>query len=100
MPSLKQLCRIFSLELLVIALASLLGHAQTRTQAIHQVAGSVHDTSDAAIVGAEVDLLLPDGRIISQLKTDSFGNFRFTGIESGNYRLEAQHEAFRLTTLN
>ncbi len=50
--------------------------------------------------GAEVDLVLPDGRIIFQTKSDSSGNFRFSGVQSANYRLEAQHEGFRLTTVN
>src|SRR5689334_22954606 len=100
MPSLKRLCRILLLEFLIIALASLLCHAQARSQTIHLVAGTVHDPTDAAIVGAEVDLVLPDGRIVSQVKTDFSGNFRFARVQSGNYRLEAQHEGFRLTTVN
>src|SRR5579884_3198603 len=50
--------------------------------------------------GAEVDLVLPDGRIIFQTKSDSSDLFRFSGVQSANYRLEAQHEGFRLTTVN
>src|SRR5581483_5715859 len=100
MLSLKQLCRLFVLEFFLITLVGFVCHAQSRSQPIHALAGTVHDPSDAAIVGAEVDLLLSDGRIVSQAKTDSSGNFRFTGIQSGNYRLEAQHEGFRLTTVN
>ncbi|HVH88489.1 MAG TPA: TonB-dependent receptor [Terriglobales bacterium] len=75
-------------------------YAQTYAAAAHVLMGSVHDPSDAAIVAAEVDLILLNGRIVSQTKTDSYGNFRFSGISSGAYRLEAQHEGFRLTTVN
>src|SRR5258707_10485235 len=87
---------IRSLGLLVI----LLGHyclAQTPVASSRVISGSVHDPSDAAIVGAEVDLVLSDGKIIAQTRTDSNGNFRFNGVSSGNYRLEAQHEGFRNT---
>ena len=88
----------------VIALLAIVSgnhcHAQTHASTSHVISGSVHDPSDASIVGAEVDLVLADGRIVAQTKTDSNGEFRFNGVSSGNYRVEAQHEGFRLTAAN
>ena len=92
--------RISRSVLVVELLAILWGsccHAQTRALASQVISGTVRDPSDAAIVAAEVDLTLSDGRIVSQTRTDSYGSFRFTGIGSGSYRLEARHEGFRLT---
>jgi hypothetical protein len=89
-----------SILLLSAVLSANYCRAQGRAAASHIISGSVHDPSDAAIVAAEVDLLLPDGRVIAQTKTDSNGIFRFNGIGLGSYRLEAQHEGFRLTTVS
>ena len=78
---------------------TLLCQAQNR-RLLHVISGSVHDPSEAAIVAASVELVLPDGRIVSQTRTDASGNFRFSGVQDGNYRLEAQHEGFKLTSVN
>ena len=97
MPFIRQVsCRI--LAGLVIFLASYCT-AQSRGSS-HVISGSVHDPSDAVIVGAEVDLLLVDGRVIAHTKTDSNGMFRFNGVSSGTYQLEAQHQGFRLSTVS
>jgi Carboxypeptidase regulatory-like domain len=84
---------------LLACLGSASCYAQSHASASHIVSGSVRDPLDAAIVGAEVDLTLPDGRIVAQTTTDAYGNFRFSGISSGNYHLEGQREGFRLTTV-
>lgn len=89
-----------SILLLFAVLSANYCRAQSRAAASRIISGSVHDPSDAAIVAAEVDLLLPDGRVIAQTQTDSNGIFRFNGIGLGSYRLEAHHEGFRLTTVS
>ena len=91
--------RALALELCLILATTLWGNAQHR-RLLHVISGSVHDPSEAAIVNAQVELVLPDGRIVSQTRTDASGNFRFTNLEDGNYRLEAQHEGFKLTAVN
>ena len=97
MPSFRRMSRsVLMLELLALLWGSCC-HAQSHAPASHVISGSVHDPSDAAIVGADVGLTLPDGRIVAQTKTDSYGNFRFNGINLGTYRVEAQHEGFRET---
>src|SRR5689334_14024706 len=88
--------RALALEMCLMFATAFWCHAQNR-RPLHVISGSVHDPSEAAIVDASVELVLPDGRVISQTRTDTSGNFRFAGIEDGNYRLEAQHEGFKLT---
>src|SRR5580765_8569747 len=100
--SLMSLFRQIPGSILLLFVIFLAGHcrAQARLAASRIISGTVHDPSDAAIVGAEVDLLLTDGRIIAETKTDANGVFRFNGINYGTYRIEAQHQGFRLTAIS
>lgn len=97
MHSFRRICR--RLNFLALFLAFYCSHAQTQTVASRFISGSVRDPSDAAIVGAQVDLTLYDGRIVSQTTTDGAGSFRFQGMSAGSYKIEVQHEGFRLTTV-
>ena len=59
------------------------------------ITGTVHDPSDAAIVGARVSLMGADGDTITQTITDNSGVFRFDRRNPGNYQLDVQKEGFR-----
>lgn len=59
------------------------------------IAGSVQDPSGAAIVGAAVALDRPDGEEVAHTVTDGAGNFQFSNVAAGAYRLDATQQGFR-----
>jgi hypothetical protein len=63
------------------------------------ITGTVHDPSDAAIVGAEVAALGPDGILVFRTTTDGRGVFRFDKLSPGDYQLDVQKQGFRETKI-
>jgi hypothetical protein len=81
---------IFLLAILVVGLAG----AEPATNSV-ALAGVVHDPSGAVIVGAKVELTLPDGKVAVQGVTDAAGIFRFTNLNPGNYSINVTQLGFR-----
>jgi len=59
------------------------------------ITGTVHDPSDAAIVGAHVTLIGADGATVAETTTDGRGTFHFDELLPGDYQLEVQKDGFR-----
>jgi hypothetical protein len=62
--------------------------------------GTVHDPSDAAIVGAQVLLLDSGGQRIAQTTTDRSGSFRFERLAPGDYQVQAEQASFNTTRVS
>jgi len=88
---------LFRSLLLTLLLATVVFGQADRTPPAHSIVGSVHDTTDAAITGAQVLLLDPAGQHIAQTTTDHFGNFHFDRLTFGNYQVQAEQEGFKTT---
>jgi hypothetical protein len=84
---------------LKVFLASLTGmflvasgaHAQTTAR----LSGTVKDQSGGAIVGATVTLTNEATNVSKTTKTDGEGNFLFSLVEVGKYRLTVEHTGFK-----
>src|SRR5258708_13657383 len=59
--------------------------------------GTLLDPSGAAIASAQVTLLAPDNKPVSQTFTDNAGSFRFENVAPANYTLDFQADGFRKT---
>jgi hypothetical protein len=67
-----------------------------RAQSARPLTGTVHDPSDAVIVGASVDLFAAGGSSsLAKTTTDNSGSFRLDHLTSGSYELHVQGEGFR-----
>jgi hypothetical protein len=77
--------------LFLIAASSAWAQNQTRTAPI---AGTVFDPSGASVPAATVTLKR-GAKVLSSVKTDASGSFRFEGIPQGNYSIEIQQEGFQ-----
>ncbi len=58
------------------------------------VLGTVKDSSGAIISGATVTLKNIDTGITASAQTDEDGNFQFTNVKIGNYRVSAEKQGF------
>lgn len=75
-------------------MAAVTGFGQTRTNSF-EVSGVVLDPSGAVIAEARVVLRRMDGRSEETRTTNQRGEFRFTGVATGDYEVEAQKEGFK-----
>jgi hypothetical protein len=71
--------------------------AQTATSG--QIAGTVHDPSGAAVVGARIVLTAATGQT-REAQSSREGYFRFSGIEPGEYSLQVSAPGFSAYTAN
>jgi predicted aspartyl protease len=102
MESKRKMLRISLFKRLVgAAVVLLLGafinpsaHAQYETAS---VLGFVHDTSGAAIPGAKVVLVNTATGVEVTLTTDAQGQFEFTSVRVGQYRVRASSPGFSET---
>src|SRR5712691_10842955 len=62
--------------------------------------GTLLDPSGAAIASAQVTLLAPDNKPVSQTSTDNAGSFRFENVAPANYTLDFQADGFRETRVS
>jgi hypothetical protein len=67
-------------------------NAQTVTGSL---TGTVRDASGAAIAGATVKLERPETGLLREVVTNERGDFVFTAIEKGEYKLTITHQGFR-----
>lgn len=70
-------------------------HAATLLRGNGRLSGVVTDSTGAIISGALVRLLDENNNVIAQTNTDSNGQYSFSGVPTGNYRVEFERQGFR-----
>jgi hypothetical protein len=78
-------------------------HAATLSGGNGRLSGAVTDPSGAVIAGANVKLMDENGLVVSQTTTDSSGNYSFSSLSPGNYRVQTERPGFKtnlMTQLN
>jgi len=75
-------------------------HAATLMRGNGRLSGIVTDSSGAALVGANVRLLDENNGVIGQTTTESNGQYSFSGVATGNYRVEIEGPGFQKSVIN
>ena len=75
-------------------------HAATLSGGNGRLSGQVTDPSGAVVGGANVALQDENGATVAQTVTDSSGNYSFSSLAPGAYRVQTQRTGFRTTVLN
>jgi hypothetical protein len=78
-------------------------HAATLSGGNGHLSGAVTDASGAVISGANVKLMDENNSIIAQTTTDSSGNYSFSSLSPGNYRVQTERPGLKtnlMTQLN
>src|ERR1700675_141749 len=78
-------------------------HAATLSGGNGRLSGTVTDATGAAVGGASVKLQDANGSIVAQTTTDSNGNYSFSSLSPGNYRVQTERPGFKtnlMTQLN
>jgi len=75
-------------------------HAATLMRGNGRLTGMVTDPSGAALAGANVRLLDDNNGVIAQTTTESNGQYTFSGVSVGNYRLEVERQGFQKNMIN
>jgi hypothetical protein len=70
-------------------------HAATLLRGNGRLNGAVTDQSGAAVAGANVRLLDENNGVIAQTTTESNGQYTFSGVSAGNYRVEVERPGFQ-----
>jgi len=70
-------------------------HAATLMRGNGRLSGAVTDQSGAAVAGASVRLLDESNGVIAQTATESNGQYTFSGVSAGNYRVEVERQGFQ-----
>src|SRR5712691_9759338 len=70
-------------------------HAATLMRGDGRLSGVVTDQSGAAVPGANVRLLDENNGVIAQTITESNGQYIFSGVSAGNYRVEVERQGFQ-----
>jgi hypothetical protein len=70
-------------------------HAATLSGGNGRLSGVVTDPSGAAIAGAAVKLMDENNSVVSQTMTDSGGNYSFSSLAPGNYRVQTESRGFK-----
>jgi len=80
---------------LLVCLLMLLTAGYARGQATARLTGTVKDQSGAAVAGAAVALTNEGTNISRTTKTDGEGNYLFSLVEVGSYKLTVEHAGFK-----
>jgi hypothetical protein len=75
-------------------------HAAALSGGNGRLSGMVTDATGAAVAGASVRLLDENGTPVATTVTDNSGNYSFSTLAVGNYRLEAQQRGFKTSEIN
>jgi hypothetical protein len=75
-------------------------HAATLMRGNGRLSGMVTDPSGAAVSAASVRLLDENNVAITQTTTESNGQYSFSGVATGNYRLEIEHQGFQKNVIS
>jgi hypothetical protein len=70
-------------------------HAATLMRGNGRLSGMVTDPTGAALSGANVRLLDENNGVIAQTTTESNGQYSFSGVSTGNYRVEVERQGFQ-----
>jgi len=70
-------------------------HAATLMRGNGRLTGMVSDQSGAALPGASVRLLDENSGVIAETTTESNGQYTFSGVSAGNYRVEIERQGFQ-----
>ena len=70
-------------------------HAATLMRGNGRLSGAVTDQSGAVVSGANVRLLDENSGVIAQTTTESNGQYSFSGVSTGNYRVEVERAGFK-----
>src|ERR1700676_2772008 len=74
-------------------------HAATLLRGNGRLSGMVTDPSGAALAGANVRLLDENNGVVAQTTTESNGQYTFSGVSAGNYRVEVERQGFQKTVV-
>jgi hypothetical protein len=75
-------------------------HAATLSGGNGRLSGTITDASGASIAAASVRLLDENGTPIGSTVTDGSGNYSFSSLPVGNYRLESQRPGFKTSVVS
>jgi hypothetical protein len=75
-------------------------HAASLIGGNGRLSGVVNDASGAAIGGAIVKLLDENGQVVGQATTDGSGQYSFSSLATGNYRLEVEQRGFKKSVIS
>lgn len=64
------------------------------------VTGFITDSSGAAVTGADIQITNVDTDVQWNTKSNESGNYVFTGLPPGNYRISVKREGFETSTRN
>lgn len=64
---------------------------------VRSIAGTVQDSTGAAVAGAQVTLDRADGTELMHTVADGTGGFQFRNVPSGSYEIDVQQTGFRET---
>src|SRR5690348_4321975 len=70
-------------------------HAATLMRGNGRLSGVVADPTGAIISGAQVRLLDENNTVVAQTGSESNGQYSFSGVATGNYRVEFEHSGFK-----
>jgi len=88
---LQQRLKCLVLGVFLLAAMAVSAHAQTSQASIR---GTVHDSSNAVIVGAKLSLVNVNTHVTSETTTNSAGDYLLLNINPGTYTLEAVSKGF------
>jgi hypothetical protein len=74
-------------------------HAATLLRGNGRLSGTVTDPSGAIISGALVRLLDENSNVVAQTTTESNGQYSFSGVATGNYRVEVERQGFKKSVI-
>ncbi len=75
-------------------------HAATLMRGNGRLNGAVTDQSGAAVGGANVRLLDENNAVVAQTTTESNGQYMFSGVSAGNYRVEVERQGFQKNAIS
>lgn len=83
----------------VLVLGLVMGLTPTSAQVNGRISGTVLDPSGAVVAGANVHLLLPDGKTaVLNTTTTSDGIYSFIGVQPGTYTVSVEAKGFSTST--
>jgi len=74
-------------------------HAATLSGGNGRLSGMVTDPSGAVVGGANVTLQDESGNTVAQTSTDSGGNYAFSSLAPGAYRVQTQRQGFKTSVI-